>query len=211
MLGSIAMEKHYIKFLNDITWEELFEKYGGQWVNHYNGKIISHNSDLQKANQEAIKILKHKNYTGLYVKAEWGRKICLPIYFKTVDVHPWKPFYEVKISLDNEIFDKQNMLIDSGADISVISKIYGEQLGLTLAPHEKIFSANGVGGGVLKFVEREIIFKFNNNDGIKAPVAWIQDDRYSEMIIGREVVFDKFDIEFKQAEEEIIFKYRRDD
>ena len=102
------MEKHYIKFLKDITWKELFDKYGGQWVNHYNGEIISHHSDLQKANQEAIKILKHKNYTGLYVKAEWGRKICLPIYFKTVDVHPWKPFCEVEIVDFTRVFDTFN-------------------------------------------------------------------------------------------------------
>lgn len=203
------MKTHFIKFLQNTTWEELFENYGGQWVNHYKGKIISHNTDLKKANEEAIHLLKHKDFTGLYVKQEWGQKICLPIYFKTVDVHPWKPFYEVEISLDNITFDKKNMLIDSGADISVISKKYGEELGLTVAPYEKIFSANGVGGGVLKFIEREINFRFNNIDTIKAPVAWIQDDRYNEMIIGREVIFDKFDIEFRQADEEIIFKKRQ--
>jgi hypothetical protein len=36
------------------------------------------------------------------------------------------------------------------------------------------------------------------------------DDEFDEMIIGREIVFDMFDIEFKQAVEEIIFKKRDD-
>ncbi len=41
-----------------------------------------------------------------------------------------------------------------------------------------------------------------------APVAWAQTDFCQEILLGREVVFDLFDIEFKQAEEMIIFKRR---
>jgi len=44
---------------------------------------------------------------------------------------------------------------------------------------------------------------------IQTPVAWLQDSEINEIIVGREVVFDEFDIEFKQAEEKIIFKKRR--
>lgn len=33
-------------------------------------------------------------------------------------------------------------------------------------------------------------------------------DQVSDIIIGREVIFDAFDIEFKQADETIIFKKR---
>lgn len=40
------------------------------------------------------------------------------------------------------------------------------------------------------------------------PVAWLLEDDVEEMIIGREIVFDMFDIEFKQADEEIIFRKR---
>ena len=202
------MEKHYIKFLKEITWEELFNKYSGQWVNHYNGKIISHNKNLTFANQEAEKILGHANYVGWYIKPEYGRKICLPIYFKTVDIHPWKPYFKVELGMTENSLESKEMLIDSGADISVISKEFGEKIGLMVSPNEKIFSANGVGGGILKFVERELIIKISGKT-VKAPFAWIQDDRYNEMIIGREVIFDEFDIEFKQADEEIIFKARK--
>ncbi len=41
-----------------------------------------------------------------------------------------------------------------------------------------------------------------------APVAWAQTDNCEEIILGREVVFDVFDIKFKQGEEMIIFKWR---
>ena len=41
-----------------------------------------------------------------------------------------------------------------------------------------------------------------------APIAWLQDDSCLEEIIGREVVFDRFNIEFRQAEERIIFTWR---
>ena len=51
----------------------------------------------------------------------------------------------------------------------------------------------------MQYVEREIFFKINNKTITKVPVAWIQDDRYKEMIIGREVVFDTFDIEYVSA------------
>lgn len=193
--------------LKKLDWDALY-KYPGQWVNIYKGKIINHHENLREANKEAEKILKHKNFSGVYVKPEWGRKICLPIYFKTVDIHPWKPLFDTEIGKNKTDFLKSAMLVDSGADISVISKDFGELLGLSISDNEKIYSANGVGGGVLKYVERELYFKINNKSIIKAPVAWLQDDRYKEMIIGREVVFDAFDIEFKQAEETIIFKKR---
>jgi hypothetical protein len=69
--------------LKKINWQRLYQ-YAGQWVNFYKGKIISHHENIRIANEEAEKILKHKKYSGVYVKPEWGRKICLPIYFKTV-------------------------------------------------------------------------------------------------------------------------------
>ena len=198
-----AMKSNFKK----IDWQTLYQ-YSGQWVNLYQGQIVSHHPDIKVANEEAEKILKHKKYSGVYVKPEWGKKICLPIYFKTVDIHPWKPLFEIEIGKNKTDFIKRAMLVDSGADISVISKDFGELLGLSISDNEKIFSASGVGGGVLKYVEREIFFKINNKTIVKVPVAWIQDDRYKEMIIGREVVFDAFDIEFKQADETIIFKKR---
>jgi hypothetical protein len=47
-----------------------------------------------------------------------------------------------------------------------------------------------------------------DNYTFSAPVAWLQNKDCQEVLLGREVVFDLFDIEFKQAEENILFKYR---
>lgn len=191
------------------NYNELL-KYRGEWVVYSNilKKIIAHNSAFAAAKKQAVSILEEDDFTFLYVKPEWGRLYCLPIYFKTVDIHPWKPFYEVEIGKSSKKFLKSKMLVDSGADISVISKDFGEDLGLKLADNEKVYKANGVGGGVLQYVEREIFFRFDGIHTIKIPVAWMQDVHYSEMIIGREVVFDLFDITFKQADELIIFDLR---
>lgn len=185
-------------------------KYRGEWVLYSNilQKIVAHNHSLVAAKKQAIDILQDEDFTFFYMKPEWGRIYCLPIYFKTVDIHPWKPLYEIEIGKSNKKFLKSKMLVDSGADISVISKEFGEEMGLKLADNEKIYKANGVGGGVLNYVEREIYFRFEGVHTRKIPVAWMQDEQYSEMIIGREVVFDLFDITFKQAEELIIFELR---
>lgn len=44
-----------------------------------------------------------------------------------------------------------------------------------------------------------------------APMAWLQNNKGGEqLLLGREVVFDKFNIEFRQADEEIIFTRRED-
>jgi hypothetical protein len=41
---------------------------------------------------------------------------------------------------------------------------------------------------------------------LSAPVAWLQSDLETDVLLGRSVVFDMFDIEFKQTARQIIFK-----
>ena len=43
---------------------------------------------------------------------------------------------------------------------------------------------------------------------IRKMIAQLQDPELEDIIIGREIVFDLFDIEFKQADEEIVFRKR---
>ena len=45
--------------LEKLDWQNLFQ-YSGQWVNLYQGKIVSHHEDLKIANREAEKILSHR-------------------------------------------------------------------------------------------------------------------------------------------------------
>ena len=71
---------------------------------------------------------------------------------------------------------------------------------------EIVIKGEGVGESVdyiLRNIEIEI-------DGQKfnVPVDWVQKNDFEETILGREIVFDLFDIEFKQSDEIIIFKLR---
>ena len=98
------------------------------------------------------------------------------------------------------------MLIDSGADFSMMSWQIGKEMGYTLADSEQPLLAYGIGGTV-EYVLRSIEMRIGEHK-FPVPIAWLQEDDTEEMILGREVVFDLFNIEFRQAEEKIIFNWR---
>jgi len=77
-------------------------------------------------------------------------------------------------------------------------------LGFHLADAEQTLLAYGIGGTV-EYVLRKVNVLINGIEFVM-PVAWLQDNQINEMIIGREVVFEKFRIEFIQAEEKIQFR-----
>jgi hypothetical protein len=54
------------------------------------------------------------------------------------------------------------MLIDSGADISVISKQTGIDLGLTILPEDYQQAAEGVGGGTINYLTKVILIEIDN-------------------------------------------------
>ncbi len=128
----------------------------------------------------------------------------LPIRFKTVRHHDWQPKYDVVLTVTHS--RPLRMLVDSGADFSLISKQVGLDLGFDIAKTELLGKAQGVGGCV-EYVLRNVNMQIDSYS-FTAPVAWVQTDGCEEVILGREVVFDLFDIEFKQAEEMILFKKR---
>lgn len=99
------------------------------------------------------------------------------------------------------------MLVDSGAEVSLISLKVGQDLGLTLADAESKLIAETI-GGVVGYVTRDVEMTINEHSFI-APVAWLQINTGGEqLLLGREVGFDKFNIEFRQADEQIIFTWR---
>lgn len=157
-------------------------------------------------NQLELKGFSRDEFVVKYVhpsELPYKKKMILPVRIYGIRKKEWSPDYSVGLSLgDNKIFE--SMLVDSGADISCIAKQTGELLGLQLADGEIL---NEVGGGLLKYALRKITFIIDEHE-IQAPVAWLQDNGFNELIVGREVIFDKFDIEFKQAEEKILFKKR---
>lgn len=96
------------------------------------------------------------------------------------------------------------MLVDSVAELSLISLKVGQDLGYALADAESTLLAETIGGRV-EYVLRNVEMTIDEQSFI-APVAWLQSNTGGEqLLLGREVVFDKFNIEFRQADEQIIF------
>ena len=181
---------------------ELLRKYAGNYV-AFNEELgfIASGKTLEEAEVEALKVtakmifyyVNPYNYTGYRF---------LPIRFNTVKVGPWQPVKPVKVrALDKEI--EIDMLIDSGADCSLISYKTGLKLGLSVSPLEQTLEARGIGGNV-QFVIRTLDLTIDNHT-LTVPVAWVQNEECTDEIIGRVVIFDYFNIEFRQSEEKIVF------
>lgn len=79
-------------------------------------------------------------------------------------------------------------------------------MGCSRTAGESISTAEGVRGSI-EYLLRDIEMELDGHT-FTAPVAGAPTDFCEEIILGREVVFDLFDIEFKQADEMIIFKWR---
>ena len=113
-------------------------------------------------------------------------KRIFPIRIKSVTHHEWTPKYPI-ILKRNGIQLEERMLIDSGADISVITKQTGIDLGLTVHAEDYQQSAEGVGGGTIAYLTKVIQIEIDNHT-LSIPVAWLLQDDVEEMIIGREIV-----------------------
>jgi Aspartyl protease len=99
------------------------------------------------------------------------------------------------------------LCVDSGAQLSLISHEVGKSLGFEVSKGEPITVGEGVGGEV-KYVRRLIDMTIDKHT-FKAPVAWlITEIASAPLLLGRDVVFDLFDVKFVQAEERIEFEWR---
>jgi Aspartyl protease len=180
---------------------ELLRKYVGNYVafNEELGFIVSKKT-FEETEEEALKIA--SNAILYYVNPySYGGRRFLPIRFNRVKIHAWQPVKLIKLqALDKETY--KEMLIDSG-DCSLISYRTGLKLGLSLAALEELSKAQGIGGTV-EYVIRKLDITINNHT-LTVPVAWVQNPECEDEIIGREVIFDYFNIEFRQSEEKIVF------
>ena len=116
----------------------------------------------------------------------------------------WEPVYLVNLQTNQGEIQDCEMLIDSGADISLIPFQTGRSLGLSRSDEEILSFAQGIGGEVSYLLRRiDIVI---DGHPVSAMVAWCQDEEIEDMIVGRQDVFDAFHIEFRQSERRIIFK-----
>ncbi|MBI4946088.1 MAG: retropepsin-like domain-containing protein [Bacteroidetes bacterium] len=194
---NISIDPNWINKNKDIVGN-----YAGKWIAINPEKGIIGYSDSRKELSEKCEDIDIP-YIFYHVPLYSGIVRFIPIYFKSVVTHNWRPVYPVQLR-NNKNTINDFFLIDSGADSSLISKEAGKQLGFIRQTDDAVLTALGIGGTVeyiLKTVDCTI-----DEHTLKIPVAWIQTDGIEDLLIGRDVVFDYFDIEFKQKTEKIIFK-----
>lgn len=197
-------ERHEMRQWLNRNRRMLLDLYKNQYV-AYNGKgLIAHSENLREVLQLAE--ASEENFIIYLVPWRTASVQILPIRFRTVTRHDWIPNYEVKLK-HRDIEISTPMLVDSGAELSLISLKVGQDLGYALADAESTLLAETIGGRV-EYVLRNIEMTIDGHTFI-APTAWLQTQTGGEqLLLGREVVFDKFNIEFRQAEEQIIFTWR---
>ena len=185
--------------------------YKAEWIAFNETGVVAHNHSYSFALNEAKE--SGQKYVMYYVDpapfdgiARFLKTYMFRAKVKTFHSQEWYPHCYVNFfHMDNQT--ELKMLVDSGADFSVFSFETGKEIGFTLGSGEKIYQGGGVGDCSFEYVIREVEMEVEGHR-FKAPVAWLLDEKLDESILGRDVVFDLFDIEFKQADEEVIFKWR---
>ena len=186
-------------------WQELKE-YVGEWVAYSKDGVISHDRDyltmISQVKLDPLEYIIERIYENEFVESIKF----YPVRFRTVKASDWQPKYLVTLSYQET--RQLKILVDSGADFCLMPKQLGMDLGYKVDAQEVMSKAEGVGGEV-DYVLRRVDLSIDSHT-LTVPIAWLQTDDAVECLLGREVVFDKFDIEFKQSDRQIIFKYRVD-
>ncbi len=101
---------------------------------------------------------------------------------------------------DNEIV--AFMYIDSGADIILIPRQFGELLGFK-AKDDKIEEIGGIGNTKIPIILKKTKIRINS-EILEVKIAWALTEEVP-YLLGRIDVFDKFNVLFKQKDRKIIF------
>ncbi|MBC6431307.1 hypothetical protein FM036_10995 [Nostoc sp. HG1] len=197
--------KQMLKWLNQ-NRQMLLDLYKNQYVAYNPNGLIAHSENLHEVLELAE--ASEQLFVIYLVPRRTASIQILPIRFGTIARHDWQPNYYVKLK-HRDIEVSTIMLVDSGAELSLISFKVGQDLGYALADAESTLLAETIGGRV-EYVLRNVEMTIDEHSFI-ATVAWLQTNTGGEqLLLGREVVFDKFNIEFRQADEQIIFTWRGD-
>ena len=198
MEDSAALTRWFNKNRHTLT------PYRSQYIAYTKDGIVASSHELQHLLEQARK--SEKPFAVYRVPRYTASIQLVPVRLRSVSRHAWLPTHHVHLKHGATELPA-SMLVDSGADFSVISRQIGEDFGYALADAEQTLLAQGIGGTV-SYVLRSIEMDIDGHAFV-APVAWLQDEGDAEeMILGREVVFDHFNIEFRQADEHILFYWR---
>lgn len=97
------------------------------------------------------------------------------------------------------------MLVDTGADFSLLPKLIGEVLGLTKSATDRPHRAGAVGGWIW-VIMRRLRMRLGDRE-FEADVGWAQTNG-APLLLGRADVFDHFRICFDQREHATEFDWR---
>jgi hypothetical protein len=182
----------------------LREQYRRQFVAYSATRLLAAGSDWDLV--EALAEAEKEPYVVKWIPAQTSEFQFFWFKFYGMARHEWEPEYLVTLG-NGAITHDALMLVDSGAELSLMSLRIGNLLGFQLADGEILSDGTGIGGEI-QYVTRAVDLAIDGHS-FKAPVAWLQTEIIdAPLLLGREVVFDLFNIEFIQAEERIEFKWR---
>ncbi|MBI4617976.1 MAG: retropepsin-like domain-containing protein [Planctomycetes bacterium] len=193
---------------SDWPWIEEHQRelarYCGEYVAVGDGRILAHSpsaGDVIKAGRAS-----GLEFFIMFVPISWRRVRIYPIRTRSIRRTSWEPLYQVTLAPGTDRQIRVQMLVDSGADVCCISRDTGEELGLVASPSDLRDTAEGLGGTV-EYVGRAVEIEIDGHR-ITVPVAWFQTPEPIDPILGRETVFDCFDILIRQRDREIELRWR---
>lgn len=114
----------------------------------------------------------------------------------------WIPTSFVRIFSQNKSYLCE-MLVDSGADVSLIPRNLGEFLNLNISK-DGIREIRGIGEAAVPYIIKRVELQIGKKKFLsRIGIALIEEVPF---ILGRLDVFDVFNVEFKQKKQEIIFR-----
>jgi hypothetical protein len=117
----------------------------------------------------------------------------------------YRPESRVAIRTERGNWLYHAMIVDSGADFSVLPKAVGEFLGLRKSATERLHHVGAVGGAIW-IVMRRVKMRIGPHE-FTADAGWASTDAVPALL-GRADVFDKFDVRFRQRERLTEFHWR---
>jgi len=114
-----------------------------------------------------------------------------------------RPVAVVKLKQADRVVPVE-MYVDSGADVTVIPRRLGEFLGFVIEQGE-ISEICGIGDAVVPIIVKNTRMNIGERE-FDARIAWAMINDVPPLL-GRLDVFDRFDIEFKQNEKKVLFKW----
>ncbi|WP_295619581.1 retropepsin-like aspartic protease [Chamaesiphon sp. GL140_3_metabinner_50] len=197
------MEQAYIDAHNWYTKnQQKLGAYRGEWIAFTSDGVIAHDREYLKTIAQIEPGRKDFVLARVHEYDCWEPPRFRGVRFRTMKRNDWQP--RTMVQINGRKIIQIEILVDSGADLSLFPKQLGLDIGLSLTQGDIVYDAMGVGGSI-NYVLRQVEMVVAGTI-LSVPVAWLQSDLDCDVLLGRAVIFDMFDVEFKQTKQEIIFR-----